>query len=134
LADRSWIAGGRRSGDLPQSASDNAHATGCTAIRCRKSETGLSLTNEQFCVSSCCDRSRPFRGFCRCGKGRKNFIFSKIPHNPLKRLDSDERIQGNPSLSNPLFCPFQPLECDRPRKSKPDQPKGGGQMKGQAAG
>jgi hypothetical protein len=26
---------------------------------------------------------------------------SKIPHKPLKRLDSYERIQGNPSFSNP---------------------------------
>jgi hypothetical protein len=29
-------------------------------------------------------------------------FFQKIPHKPLKRLDSDERIQGNPSFSNPL--------------------------------
>ena len=29
-------------------------------------------------------------------------IFSpKFPHKPLKRLDSDEKIQGNPSFSNP---------------------------------
>ena len=28
-------------------------------------------------------------------------ISQKFPCNPLKRLDSDERIQGNPSFSNP---------------------------------
>jgi hypothetical protein len=30
---------------------------------------------------------------------RKN-VSAKIPYNPLKRLDSDERIQGNPRKSN----------------------------------
>jgi hypothetical protein len=34
-------------------------------------------------------------------KGREKFHSAKIPCNPLKRLDSDERIQGNPSFSNP---------------------------------
>ena len=28
-------------------------------------------------------------------------ISQKFPRNPLKRLDSDERIQGNPNFSNP---------------------------------
>jgi hypothetical protein len=34
-------------------------------------------------------------------KGRANLLPAKILRNPLKRLDSDERIQGNPSFSNP---------------------------------
>jgi hypothetical protein len=33
--------------------------------------------------------------------GREKFLSAKIPRNPLKMLDSDERIQGNPSFSNP---------------------------------
>jgi len=41
-------------------------------------------------------------------EGKKKKFFREIPCNPLKRLDSDERIQGNPSFSNPA----------RPRKSK----------------
>jgi hypothetical protein len=40
-------------------------------------------------------------------KGREKFIPAKIPRNPLKRLDSDERIQGNPSFSNPLIEGFR---------------------------
>jgi hypothetical protein len=31
-------------------------------------------------------------------KGRANFNSAKIPRNPLIRLDSDERIQGNPTF------------------------------------
>jgi hypothetical protein len=33
---------------------------------------------------------------------RKN-VPGKIPHNPLKRLDSDERIQGNPTPIKRVF-------------------------------
>jgi hypothetical protein len=36
-------------------------------------------------------------------KGARNFLPPKIPRNPLKRLDSDERIQGNPRKSKPCF-------------------------------
>jgi hypothetical protein len=34
-------------------------------------------------------------------EARVKFVPPKIPRNPLKRLISDERIQGNPSFSNP---------------------------------
>jgi hypothetical protein len=44
---------------------------------------------------TCC----PFWRF-RGEKGSRNFIFAKIPRNPLKSIDSDERIQGNPRKSN----------------------------------
>ena len=38
----------------------------------------------------------------RAGGGTTTKIISpKFPRKPLKRLDSDERIQGNPSFSNP---------------------------------
>jgi hypothetical protein len=36
----------------------------------------------------------------RGAKGARNFLSAKIRRNPLKMLDSDERIQGNPSFSN----------------------------------
>jgi hypothetical protein len=36
-------------------------------------------------------------------KGARNFLLPKIRRNPLKSLDSDERIQGNPRKSNPCF-------------------------------
>jgi hypothetical protein len=35
-------------------------------------------------------------------KGLEKFLSEKTQHNPLKMLDSVERIQGNPSLSNPI--------------------------------
>jgi hypothetical protein len=34
-------------------------------------------------------------------EGREKFFSPKIHRNPLKSLDSDEGIQGNPSFSNP---------------------------------
>ena len=45
--------------------------------------------------------------------------FSRFyPHNPLKRLDSDERIQGNPRQSNAHKPGSSQRESDEPRKSK----------------
>ena len=43
------------------------------------------------------DREAPRAG----DGGRTKIISAKFPCNPLKRLDSDERIQGNPNFSNP---------------------------------
>ena len=43
----------------------------------------------------------------------------KFPRKPLKRLDSDERIQGNPSFSNPHKRGFSPPNGPRPRNPKP---------------
>jgi hypothetical protein len=40
-------------------------------------------------------------GFGAAAKGHEKFRPAKIQRNPLITLDSDERIQGNPSLSNP---------------------------------
>jgi hypothetical protein len=42
----------------------------------------------------------------------------RISRKPLKRLGSDERIQGNPSFSNPLICPLSPPGEASPRESK----------------
>ena len=41
------------------------------------------------------------RGRPRRRQTTTKIISQKFPRNPLKRLDSDERIQGNPSFSNP---------------------------------
>jgi hypothetical protein len=37
----------------------------------------------------------------RCGGGATKNAMPNFARNQLKRLDSDERIQGNPSFSNP---------------------------------
>jgi hypothetical protein len=39
-------------------------------------------------------------------KGRAKFLSAKIQRNPLKMLDSDEKIQGNPSFYNPQKLGF----------------------------
>jgi hypothetical protein len=43
---------------------------------------------------------------------------TKIARNPLISLDSDERIQGNPSFSNPQKLGFSPPNGEAPRKPK----------------
>ena len=46
-------------------------------------------------------------------------IFSrKFPCNPLICLDYDDRIQGNPSFSNPLGARLSQREGERPRKPR----------------
>ena len=69
-------------------------------------------------------RHSPWRR--RGGKGREKFLVAKIQRNPLKRLDSDERIQGNPSFSNPQKRGFPKPNGEAPRKPKSalDQPSG----------
>jgi hypothetical protein len=64
-----------------------------TTIDSRKSKNQLDSAHEQFCAFV---SPLPLRT-----KGHEKFIFVKIPRNPLKSLVSDERIQGNPSFSNP---------------------------------
>jgi hypothetical protein len=54
----------------------------------------------------------------RRGKAREKFLSAKIQRNPLKRLDSDERIQGNPSFSNPQKRGFSRPKSQEPRKPK----------------
>jgi hypothetical protein len=45
-------------------------------------------------------------------------LVAKIPRNPLKSLDSDERIQGNPRKSNSGKWVFSQRKGDKPRKPK----------------
>jgi hypothetical protein len=49
---------------------------------------------------------------------------SKIRRKPLKMLDSHERIQGNPSFSNPLNKAFRPK--GGPVQEKPNRERAGG--------
>jgi hypothetical protein len=52
-------------------------------------------------------------------EGARNFLSAKIPCNPLKMLNSDERIQGNPSFSNPHERGLSRPNRQGPRKPKP---------------
>ena len=40
-------------------------------------------------------------------KGSENFLLRTIQRNSLKSLNSDERIQGNPSESNVVYLGFK---------------------------
>jgi hypothetical protein len=53
--------------------------------------------------------------FERYGRGAEKNSSQKMPRNPLKSLDSDERIQGNPSKSNLISGVFA---AKRPRAKK----------------
>src|SRR5258707_13912480 len=55
-------------------------------------------------------------------KGRAKFLSAKIQRNPLKMLDPDERIQGNPSFSNAQNQGSSRPNGLSPRKPKSDQP------------
>jgi hypothetical protein len=65
-----------------------------------KSEIELSSLHEQPYPSASQDRDPPFRRSHPYGKGREKISSAKNPRNPLKSLDSDERIQANPRKSN----------------------------------
>jgi hypothetical protein len=66
---------------------------------CRKLEIRLSLPHEQSWVSAWPRPQLPFRWVLPRGAGRKKYLSRHKSRNPLKSLDSDERIQGNPSES-----------------------------------
>ena len=55
----------------------------------------------------------------RAGTRAREISLSEDPSQPLIRLDSDERIQGNPSFSNPQNLGFSQRNGDVPRKPKP---------------
>jgi len=66
-------------------------------------------------------------------KGRAKFFSAKILRNPLKSLNSDERIQGNPSFSNPQKQGFSRSKGHDPRKPKRiDRTHGCGRRAGDA--
>src|ERR1700677_3458364 len=58
-----------------------------------------------------------FRAPCGAGGARKN-LSAKFARNQLKRLISDERIQGNPSFFNPTLEGQIASNAAWPRKSK----------------
>src|SRR5580704_2516574 len=86
-----------------------------TTIDCRKPETRVSLAYEQSCSSISGPPARS--GAFKATMGSEiNSRFS--PCNPLKRLDSDERIQGNPDESKARERRFWSEKGPAPRKSK----------------
>ena len=57
-------------------------------------------------------------GALSSGKGREKFSSRRIPRNPLKSLDSDERIQGNPSLVFGAFEDKTATVQENPNRSR----------------
>jgi hypothetical protein len=92
-------------------------------ISCGKSELGLGLAHDEF-RPSVWERPRapaPARVTPR-ERARKYFL-ALFARNPLKSLDSDERIQGNPRKSNPQKWGRLRRNRDGPRKPKTDRPR-----------
>jgi hypothetical protein len=75
-------------------------------ISCRKSEIELSLPNEQFVPCACRTVGWPFQTLFPDDKSARKNLLRRISCNPLINLDSDERIQGNPSFSKPQNLGF----------------------------
>jgi hypothetical protein len=105
-------------------------ATACTTINCRKSEARVSLAYDDLALSPCRDRGLPMLGAANVQESAQKKTSSLFPRNPLKSLDSDERIQGNPRESNPQFAwinaskrPFQekPNGLSGPPRDAPSQ-------------
>jgi hypothetical protein len=70
------------------------------AISCRKSEVRLNLPHEQFCLSAYQRPPIPDPSACHRGKTERKNFSAIMSRKPLKRFNSDERIQGNPRKSN----------------------------------
>jgi hypothetical protein len=76
--------------------------TAGTTIDCGTSESRLGLLDEQFCASAWPCRLAPFCARIYNEEEVLKIFVRLIPCNPLISHDSDERIQGNPSFSNPV--------------------------------
>ena len=112
---RPWW-GGRRGG--PRGVADP------TAVRhllpkSRKACYGFCMAHENVIFGPKLRQARPGETVraLRTRREQKK-LFAKIACNPLKRLISDERIQGNPSFSNPSPAAFPRPKGARPRKTK----------------
>jgi hypothetical protein len=94
-----WMAGTRPAmtiqSRIPRPTANAVRA----AIYCRKTENGLSWPHEQSVLRHDVEFKRQSWRFGP-RRAAKNFL-AKIACNLLISLDSDERIQGNPSFSNP---------------------------------
>ena len=102
-------------------------ATARTTIACRKSEAEVSSPHEQFRASVWPRPPLPSRRHgVAMGKGGRKIFPAKTTRNPLISLDSDERIQGNPSFSNPQKRGFPTPKWRGAKKTQtppPEQPR-----------
>jgi hypothetical protein len=95
-------------GRRPGAKMELARATNC----CGKTEFNISSRHDESCPSAGrdCEFPVPRRQLLRA-KGLRKKRVSFMLRNPLKSLDSDERIQGNPRKSNPHNCGFSARNC-----------------------
>jgi hypothetical protein len=86
---------------------------------CRKSETKVSLPNEQSYPGRMAKTAVARSGASNPAdkSTEKNFAHF-MPRNPLISLDSDERIQGNTRQSNPHELGSSQRNGHKPRKAK----------------
>ena len=88
-------------------------------LSCRKSETELSLLYEQSCAFTFQDQWFASRD-ANAGRKREEKFFNKIPRNPLISPDSDERIQGNPTVKRRGFRNEMAASQENPSADRPD--------------
>ena len=79
----------------------NPKARARAAISCRKLEIKLTCLMNNPSLPHAASWGPPLPGRFRDDKSARKNLLLKISCNPLISLDSDERIQGNPSFSNP---------------------------------
>jgi hypothetical protein len=82
--------------------------TARTTIYCRKLENYVSLPHEQSCASACPDCGLLFRRLSTLKKSAEKKFPRFMSRNPLKSHDSDEIIQGNPTLIIGAFAAKRP--------------------------
>jgi hypothetical protein len=87
---------GHDSGGSPTTA--NAIRANNLLRKIRRRAKFIVMTNPAFRIGQ---SERSLSGFSREGE-REKICATKNPCKPLKSLDSDERIQGNPRKSNSL--------------------------------
>jgi hypothetical protein len=93
----------------------SAKGTPRVTTSCGKSENQLGSPHERSRASHGLDGTLNAR---REGKSERKKFSRFIPRNSLKRLDSDERIQGNPRKSNTQKRGFSQRNRHAPRKPK----------------
>jgi len=95
-----------------------AGGTFATTISCGKSEFRLGCAHDNPALFHSKTAGRRFPRLSRDDLNGRIFVAPFTPRNPLKSLDSDERIQGNPRQPQPVIRAPSRRNGQEPRKSK----------------
>ena len=87
-------------------------------ISCEKQKARYALPHDQSRLPHRPDHERSAPGAVPAKEEREKNLLRLVPRNPLKSLDPDERIQGNPRKSNPHKRGPSQRNAMAPRKPK----------------